>query len=263
MRPTHSKEKEIIVLSKYNFEAWREDVEDRCIRKGMTAQKQKIAFLRQGLTTTQKNQLRTALQVETEKPSSERKLYGDADPASKPFSWAIGFIRDKIVQKGLSDENIAEEAEKLKMELAALKIGQFGFDLQKFYNRFHSKHELISAMGITVDDNILSMHFQNGCLEHKDLKHLTQDETKRRGKNYTELFTEYEHALERARAHGTSRRRERDRNPNNKGRNHKTRNNDKQCSHCKKYGHEPDDCWTKHPEKLPDWVKNKKKGNEE
>ena len=257
MRPSNSRGKEIIVLSKYNFEAWREDVEDRCMRKGKTTEAQKIAFLRQGLTTTQKNLLRRAFAVECSKEATSRKKYDDADPETKPYTWAIGFIKDKIVQKGLTQENVTEEAEKLKMELGALKIGQFGFDLQRYYNRFHSKVEMISAMGIIVEDNILSMHFQNGCLEHKDLKHLTQDEAKRKDKNYMELFTEYEHALERMRSHGSTRRG--DRNPSNRGKTHKTRNTGIQCSHCEKMGHSQDDCWTKHPEKLPDWVKNKKK----
>lgn len=33
------------------------------------------------------------------------------------------------------------------------------------------------------------------------------------------------------------------------------------CNHCNKSGHVADDCWKKHPEKTPDWLKEKSKGS--
>ena len=33
--------------------------------------------------------------------------------------------------------------------------------------------------------------------------------------------------------------------------------NDKTCSHCNKKGHESKDCWKLHPEKMPQWIKDK------
>ena len=33
--------------------------------------------------------------------------------------------------------------------------------------------------------------------------------------------------------------------------------NDKTCSHCNKKGHESKDCWKLHPEKIPQWIKDK------
>jgi hypothetical protein len=31
-----------------------------------------------------------------------------------------------------------------------------------------------------------------------------------------------------------------------------------QCAQCDKTGHNIDDCWKKHPEKAPEWVKEKR-----
>ena len=33
--------------------------------------------------------------------------------------------------------------------------------------------------------------------------------------------------------------------------------NNKTCLHCNKKGHEKQDCWKLHPEKMPQWIKDK------
>jgi hypothetical protein len=78
MRPMSVSENEsssnkVLMLTKYNYEAWKEDVEDRCLRKGKTEENVKIAFLRQGLSTGDKNPLRRAMRKEIEKPDKESR----------------------------------------------------------------------------------------------------------------------------------------------------------------------------------------------
>ena len=200
MRPNaQEKEKgsDVMMLTKYNFEAWLEDIEDRCLRKDKTDEKVKIAYLRQGLPITHKNQLRRALKQELAKAKELRKNYDDAEPAEKPYTWAIGYIRSEIVKKGLNDQKVTEAAELLKNDLSRLSITQFGFNLQKFHNRFHNIVERIETMGMTVPENLLTLYYQNACLPHRDLKHLTQDDEKRNAKTYTDLYTDYQLALSR------------------------------------------------------------------
>lgn len=166
----------IVMLSKFNFEAWKEDIEDRCTRKGKVEERVKLAFLRQGLDATYKIQLRRAMKLELEKEESARKKYDDADPKEKPYTWALGYIRDNIVKRGLEKQEVKVQAELIKKELASMPISQ----LQQFHNRFHSKVEQIEAMGESVEEYLLTMHYQNACLPRKDLKHLTQDARTRR-----------------------------------------------------------------------------------
>jgi hypothetical protein len=267
MRPNDENGSKIVMLSKFNFEAWHEDIEDRCLRKGKTEEKVKLAFLRQGLNTTYKNQLRRAMKLELEKSESDRKKYDKADPVEKPYTWAVGYIRNNIVKRGLDTEEVMVQAELLKMELGAISIAHFGFNLQQFHNRFHSKVEQIEAMGVTVEECLLSMHYQNACLPHKDLKHLTQDEDKRKNKTYTELYNDYVHALNRVtgttrRSGGTRRQRD---GPTSNGMAMATTNRSGRgnCDHCGKPGHKEADCWTKYPDKVPDWAKKLRRSHNE
>jgi hypothetical protein len=140
------------------------------------------------------------------------------------------------------------QAEKLKQTLGQLTIREFGFNLVKFHNRFHSMVEQIEAMGEEVPENILSMFYQDACLAHRDLKHLTQDEQKRLGKTYDELFNEYQHALGRLAIAN-----DKNRMPS-KGKAKATRFKGK-CNHCGKNGHKEDICWEKFPDKKPEWAK--------
>ena len=36
----------------------------------------------------------------------------------------------------------------------------------------------------------------------------------------------------------------------------------KKCSHCNKPGHEEANCWKKHPDKAPEWFKNRSNSGE-
>ena len=83
--PEQEKGSSRLMLSKFNFEEWKEDVEDRCLRKSKTAETTKIAFLREGLTRAHKNQLRRAMKKEAETQETVRQKYGRADVVDKPF----------------------------------------------------------------------------------------------------------------------------------------------------------------------------------
>ena len=157
-------------LTRYNYMAWKEGIEDRCLMKNRTEESVKIAFLRAGLSITQKNQLRRAMQTELDKPSDERFKYDGADPKSQPYSWALGYIREVIVKYGLDKKKALVEARKIENELATLNIAQFGYNLQSFHNRFHSIVERMAAMGYEVEQDVLVMYYQDGCRAHKTLE---------------------------------------------------------------------------------------------
>ena len=262
MRPsgaaTEKESNMVVILTKFNYEAWEEDVENRCLRKGKAEEGTKIAFLRQGLSTKDKNQLRRAMKKEIAKVKADRKTYNKADPEDAPYTWALGYIRDKIIRLGQTEKEREELGERLKLDLGHLSIRECGFNLQKYFNRFHSMVEQIDAIGLEVEENVLSMYFQNGCLAHRDLKHLTQDEDKRRDKTYMELYQEYNSSLDRLGAQ--SRGNKKDERPPKKGKGKSWASKFKgKCRHCDKVGQKEADCWEKHPEKKPDRANNQGK----
>ena len=163
-----------------------------------------------------------------------------------------GNISEEIIKRGLDAEEAAEEAEVIKMELAALSIREFGYNLQQFYNRFHSKVEQAEAMGCELEEHILSMFFQNGCLPHRNLKHMTQDENRRRGKTYEELYQDYQHAWKRVEMASGGRPRG--------GKSLATKFKGK-CTYCGKNGHHENLCWDKNPESRPEWMRNRNNNN--
>jgi hypothetical protein len=259
MRPNDATDT-IMKLTRYNYTAWKEEIEDRCLMKNRTDESVKIAFLRAGLNITQKNQLRRAMQEELDKPSAERTKYDDASPKSKPYTWALGYIREVIVKYGLDGKKARVEARKIENELATLSIAQFGYNLQSFHNRFHSIVERMAAMGYEVEQDVLVMYYQDGCRAHKTLELLTltedNDDT-----TYDDLLQKYQLAIEKMarRKGGSGARTNADRIKDGRA---KATNSKGTCSHCGKQGHTQDKCWTKHPDQLPDWVKKTKEDTE-
>ena len=254
------------MLKEHNFQVWLEELEDQCARKNSTDEKVKLAFLRQRLYQDQKNRLRAAMAAETIASDKNKKSYSGAKLETEPFKWAIGFIVAEIVRKGKTQMDLEVEAERVKMELAKLKISDFGFNLLKFHNMFHAKVEQISSMGVVMNQEILSMFYQDGVLPHRDLKYLTQDIERRQKKTYFELYEDYKQALERCNLRNNKKKNANGSRNGRDGNAYVTKFNGechvcgksghkakdcKACAHCKKVGHKEEKCWEKHPELRP------------
>lgn len=255
-------EKGFMKLTRYNYTTWKEEIEDRCLMKNRTDESVKIAFLRAGLSITQRNQLRRAMQEETGKSAEERIKYDGASVKSQPYTWALGYIREEIVKYGLDKKKARVEARKIENELATLSIAQFGFSLHSFHNRFHSIVERMAAMGYEVEPDVLVMYYQDGCRAHKTLELLTLDEDTD-DTTYDDLLQRYQLAIEKmARRKGGNGTRDGSAFRNRDGRSRTTKSKGS-CNHCGKKGHMEDKCWTKHPDQLPEWVAKKKTTNDD
>lgn len=262
MRPTGAEEKNksILMLTRYNYMSWREDIEDRCRLKNRKEEEIKIAFLRQGLNMTQKNQLRTAMMAELTKKSEFRTKYDGADPESKPYTWAMGYIREKIVRYGLEKKKVLVEARKIEQEMAAMSIADFGYNLQRYYNRFHSAVERMVTMGYSIMPEVLVMYFQDGCRAHRSLELMTLNEDTDE-ETYGDLFEKYHLAIEKMeRTRGRTAQKHTRGDNNGRARATKFKGN---CHHCGKSGHKVNTCWIKNPELTPDWAKKDKDSTSE
>ena len=244
----------ITKLTRYNYVAWKEEIEDKCLMKNRTEESVKIAFLRAGLSITQKNQLRRAMQTEMEKTTENKVKYDGASLKSKPYTWALGYIREEIVKYGLDSKRARVEARKIENELATLSISHFGYNLQSFHNRFNSTVERMAAMGYEVEQDVLVMYYQDGCRAHRTLELLTLEEHTK-DITYDDLLQKYQLAIEKmARRQAGNGARNNKTNGNKDGRARTTKPKGT-CNHCGKKGHQEAKCWTKHPEQLPEWVK--------
>ena len=101
-------------------------------------------------------------------------------------------------------------------------------------------------MGTEILEHILSMDYQNACLTHRDLEHLTKDEERRRAKTYEDLYNEYQRAVERLKMENG-----RDRAEIGKA---KTTTFKGTCNYCGKPRHKGERFWDKHPKMKPKWA---------
>ena len=260
MRPNGAedgKNSNVHVLTKFNFESWSEAIEDQCLKKNRTDEKVKIAFLRGGLSTTHKNDLRSAMKKELQKEKSKRKQYDGADVEDRPYTWALHYIRKEILHGGSDPEELMEKCKKIEAQLHTLSIAEFGYKLNKYHNRFHSMVEEIGSMGRSVAEHVLSMYYQNGVKPHRDLRYLTIDKDKRKGKSYHELYRDYEEALEEMKPTNKGR----PMTNENSGRSRQSKGFQGKCHGCGKIGHRENKCWNKHPDLKPKWLKKKEENS--
>lgn len=63
------------------------------------------------------------MQSEERKDRQDKKDFDrTVEPEEKLYTWELEYIRDEIVKRGLQQKEVAEQAERLKMELATLTI---------------------------------------------------------------------------------------------------------------------------------------------
>ena len=242
-----------MILNRFNFTAWKEDIEDRCLMKNRTEENVKIAFLRSGLTTADKNELRAAMQAENEREANKKKKYGNVDLESKPYTWALHYIEEVILRGGSTAEELEQKCEKIKAQLLTLRVSEFGYDLARYHNRFHSMVEEINAIGQRVPQDVLAMYYQEGMRPHRDLRHLTVDKKRREDKTYRDLYREYVEALDGLKPMKKGR-------PvaaETTGKTHQNKGFRGECHACGKTGHRANKCWNKNPELKPEWLKKK------
>ena len=251
-------------LNRYNFQQWRREIIDYCEFKGKTSQRQLAAHMRSKLSVTHQRRLRMAMEQETglrehsteNMDNRKNMLFPDIDCVENPFDWSLKYLQMHIVRMGDENSNrLLEQQKRLEASLQRLTIKDCQFSLSRYYEKFLSIVDQMETIGHIVPDTILAMYFQDGCVQHNDLKLAALDSRRRKDMSYEELFQEFEGILERANQFKTSARGgsgNNDRGNPRTGKANRTLTRFKgKCHHCDKLGHKKDDCWSLHPEKKP------------
>jgi hypothetical protein len=184
-----------------------------------------------------------------------KKIEASANPSLELFTFAVNFLKKHVANGGKNEQEIKLQAEKLKLELGRLTIADCQMNLTIFQNKFHAKVEEIGLCGVQIDSDVLSMYYQDGMLPYQELRYLTQDVDKRKGKTYFELYAAYKDALARNRTRASRDNDHRGKSKatfngtcNNCGKKGHKAVNCRSCKHCKKLGHSENRCWQLHPE---------------
>lgn len=201
-----------------------------------------------------KNEIRLAMLEE-----NRRQRIPAHNLPDNEFDWMIAYLEKMYIKKTRDVKRIREHVDNFKTEMRKLTIDQFGYNIDRLYDAFVKKWERIITLGETLPEEDITRYFQEACAAHGHLTDAAVDPKLREDKSFHAVYSEMTlilEAKERIVGKFVPPVKPKGNDGNGVGKSHATKFRGK-CNGCGKPGHKLADCWHEHPEKKPQWLKEK------